>query len=79
MKNSLPKPPRLSRPQKERNFPEVVPSLEPTKRYKTVLKDKALSPTEVETLLRHFDEGMDALSGQLHKFQLIQNFLSNLD
>ena len=56
----------------------MAPSLEPTKRYKTALKDKAFSPTEVETLLRHFDEGMDALSGQLHKFQLIHNFLSNL-
>ena len=56
----------------------MAPFLEPTKRCKTALKDKAFSPTEVETLLRHFDEGMDALSGQLHKFQLIQNFLSNL-
>ena len=63
---------------KRKQFEAVAPSLEPTKRYKTILRDKAFSSTEVEGLVRHFDESIDALSEQLHRFQLIQSFLSNL-
>ena len=43
-----------------------------------MLEDKEFNPSNVEDLVRHFDESINDLSNQVHSFQLIQSFLSNL-
>ena len=63
---------------KRKQFAEVAPALKPIKKYKPMLKDKEFSPSNIEDLVRYFDESINDLSNQVHSFQLIQSFLSNL-
>ena len=63
---------------KRKKFSEVAPSLEPTKRYKHMLKEKEFDSSEIEALVRYFDESIDDLSSQVHSFQLVQKFLTNV-
>ena len=43
-----------------------------------MLKEKEFNSTEIEALVRHFDESIDTLSSQVHTFQSVQNFLTNV-
>ena len=63
---------------KRKQFAEVAPDLKSIKRYKSMLEDKEFNPSNIEDLVRHFDESINNLSNQVHSFQLIQSFLSNL-
>ncbi len=77
-KEKFAKPSKAFQNPKRKKFADLAPALEPTKMYKTVLKDKEFNSSDIEALVRHFDENIDTLSSQVHSFQLIQSFLSNL-
>ena len=63
---------------KRKQSAEVAPAHKPIKKYKSMLNDKEFSPSNIEDLVRYFDESINDLSNQVHSFQLIQSFLSNL-
>ena len=67
----------LTRTLKGKNI-EVVPTLEPAIKYKIILKDKVYNLSQIESLVRHFDDSIDSLSSQVHWLQMVQGFFSNL-
>ena len=59
---------------KRRKFEEVVPNLNQSKRYETILKDKDYGFGQIESILRQYDDSIETLSSQVHRLQMVQRF-----